>query len=56
MGEENEKDQKDKDFEGFTLDTKLLAKPRRCNYPHCSTYRSKEITDEVEHVNSRIFE
>ena len=59
MGEENEKDQKDKDFQGFTLDSNLVSKAHKdAIILHClPAYRSKEITDEVfESVNSRIFE
>ena len=59
MGEENEKDQKDKDFEGFTINTNLVSKAHKdAIILHClPAYRSKEITDEVfENVNSRIFE
>jgi len=59
MGEENKKDEKDKDFNGFTLDTDLVEKADRdAIILHClPAYRSKEITDEViESKKSRIFE
>jgi len=59
MGEENQKEEKDKDFNGFTLDTDLLNKARKdVIVLHClPAYRNKEITDEViESKNSRIFE
>ncbi len=59
MGEESQKEKKDKDFNGFTIDSNLV-----CNADkdviilHClPAYRSKEITNEViESKNSRIFE
>ena len=59
MGEESQKEEKDRDFNGFTIDRNLV------NYAdkdaiilHClPAYRSKEITDEVFESNkSRIFE
>ena len=59
MGEENQKEEKDKDFLGFTIDHDLV---RNANEDaiilHClPAYRSKEITDEViESKKSRIFE
>ncbi len=59
MGEENQKQEKDKDFKGFTLDSNLVSKAKKdAIILHClPAYRSKEITDEViESKNSRIFE
>ena len=59
MGEENKKEDKDKDFKGFTLDTKLVEKADKdAIILHClPAYRSKEITDEVfESKKSRIFQ
>ena len=59
MGEENKKEEKDKEFNGFTIDTKLLNKANKESIVlHClPAYRDKEITDEViESKNSRIFE
>ena len=59
MGEENQKEQKDKEFKGFTIDSKLLAHAvKDAIVLHClPAYRSKEITDEViEGRKSRIFE
>tara|TARA_S200000501_G_scaffold138406_1_gene130782 strand:+ start:362 stop:1288 length:927 start_codon:yes stop_codon:yes gene_type:complete len=59
MGEENQKDQKDKAFNGFTLDTNLVSKADKdAIILHClPAYRGKEITDEVfESEKSRIFE
>jgi len=59
MGEENKKNEKDKDFNGFTVDSNLVNKADKdAIIMHClPAYRSKEITDEViESKNSRIFE
>ena len=59
MGEENQKEKKDIDFKGFTIDSFLLNKADKdAIILHClPAYRSKEITDEVfESKNSRIFE
>ena len=59
MGEENQKEDKDKKFNGFTIDTDLLnIAANDAIVLHClPAYRDKEITDEVfESNNSRIFE
>ena len=59
MGEENKKEKKDKNFNGFTIDSKLLNNANKESIVlHClPAYRGKEITDEViESKNSRIFE
>ena len=59
MGEENQKEEKDKDFNGFTIDSDLVAKAENeVIVLHClPAYRSKEITNEViDSNNSRIFE
>ena len=59
MGEENKKEKKDKDFDGFTIDSDLVKKAtKEVIILHClPAYRNKEITDEViESGNSRIFE
>ena len=59
MGEENQKDQKDKEFNGFAINANLLSKAAKdAIVLHClPAYRDKEITDEViESKNSRIFE
>ena len=59
MGEENQKDKKDKDFFGFTIDRNLVDKAhKQAIILHClPAYRSKEITDEViESKKSRIFQ
>tara|TARA_B100002019_G_scaffold287390_1_gene299303 strand:+ start:137 stop:1063 length:927 start_codon:yes stop_codon:yes gene_type:complete len=59
MGEEKTQEEKDKNFEGFTLDSNLLDKADKdAIVLHClPAYRNKEITDEViESKKSRIFE
>ena len=59
MGEENQKEEKDKDFLGFTIDQSLLRNADKdAIILHClPAYRSKEITDEViESKNSRVFQ
>ena len=59
MGEENQKEEKDKDFNGFTIDNNLVSKAEKdAIILHClPAYRSKEITDEVFESNkSRIFQ
>ena len=58
MGEENQKEEKDKVFNGFTIDNDLVNKADKdAIILHClPAYRSKEITEEViESKNSRIF-
>ncbi len=59
MGEENQKAEKDKIFNGFTIDNDLVSRADKdAIILHClPAYRSKEITDEVFEGNrSRIFE
>ncbi len=59
MGEENQKEEKDKDFFGFTVDHNLVSKAEKnAIILHClPAYRAKEISDEVfESKRSRIFE
>ncbi len=59
MGEENKKEEKDKDFIGFTIDHNLVQyADKDAIILHClPAYRAKEITDEVfESKRSRIFE
>ena len=59
MGEENQKEKKDQDFKGFTIDSDLVSKAdKNAIVLHClPAYRSQEITDEViESKNSRIFD
>ncbi len=59
MGEENVKENKDKNFIGFTIDRNLVNKANKdAIILHClPAYRSKEITDEVINSSkSRIFD
>ena len=59
MGEEDQREHKDKDFNGFSIDSDLLARSDKDSIiMHClPAYRSKEITDQVFESNkSRIFE
>ena len=59
MGEEKQKEEKEKDFFGFTIDHNLVSKASKdAIILHClPAYRAKEITDEViESKRSRIFE
>ena len=59
MGEEDKQEEKDKDFDGFTLNDKLVSRANKdAIILHClPAYRSKEITDEViEGESSRVFE
>ncbi len=59
MGEENQKDEKEKVFNGFTVDRDLVSKADKdAIILHClPAYRSKEITDQIfESHKSRIFD
>ena len=59
MGEENQREEKDKDFIGFTIDQTLVRNADKdAIILHClPSYRDKEITDDViESKKSRIFE
>jgi ornithine carbamoyltransferase len=59
MGEENQKEEKDKNFLGFTIDRNLVRNAdKNAIILHClPAYRSKEITDEVFESNkNRIFD
>ncbi len=59
MGEENQKDEKEKVFNGFSIDNDLVRKAEQdAIILHClPAYRSKEITDEIfESQKSRIFD
>ena len=59
MGEERQKEEKDKVFNGFTIDNDLVKKADKdAIILHClPAYRSKEITNEVfESSKSRIFD
>tara|TARA_Y100000589_G_scaffold194452_1_gene183930 strand:+ start:421 stop:1347 length:927 start_codon:yes stop_codon:yes gene_type:complete len=59
MGEESQKNEKDKNFNGFTVNRSLVNKAsKEAIVLHClPAYRNKEITDEViESKQSRVFE
>ena len=59
MGEEKYKNDKDKDFLGFTVNNNLVSKARNdAIVLHClPAYRGKEITDEIiDSQKSRIFQ
>ena len=59
MGEENQKEDKDKHFNGFTINNDLVTKAdQNAIVLHClPAYRNKEITDEViSGRHSRIFD
>ena len=59
MGEENQKEEKEKKFSGFIVDNDLVSKAEKnAIILHClPAYRSKEITDEVIESNrSRVFQ
>ena len=59
MGEEKHRENKDKDFKGYTINDELVSKAEKgAIVLHClPAYRSKEITDDViEGKNSRIFQ
>ena len=59
MGEEDQKDEKEKLFNGFTINSDLVSKADKdAIILHClPAYRSKEITDEIfESQKSRIFD
>ena len=59
MGEESKKEEKDKDFNGFTIDNDLVNKANKdAIILHClPAYRNKEIIDSViESDKSRIFD
>ena len=59
MGEESKKEEKDKDFNGFTIDNNLVNKANKdAIILHClPAYRNKEIIDAViESDKSRIFD
>ena len=59
MGEENQREEKEQDFDGFTIDNNLLREANEdAIVLHClPAYRSKEITNEViESEKSKVFE
>ena len=58
MGEEDKKEEKEREFSGFSINSHLLSKADKESIVlHClPAYRGKEITEEViESKNSRIF-
>ncbi len=58
MGEEDKKEEKEREFSGFSINSHLLSKANKESIIlHClPAYRGKEITEEViESKNSRIF-
>lgn len=58
MGQEEEKQKRIRDFQGFQINAELLSHaPSRCVVLHClPAYRGLEITDEVmEHARSLVF-
>ena len=59
MGEENQKEEKDKSFSGFMIDSNLIKRADKdAIVLHClPAYRNKEITDDViDSKQSRIFQ
>tara|TARA_B100000212_G_scaffold214965_1_gene162530 strand:+ start:377 stop:1303 length:927 start_codon:yes stop_codon:yes gene_type:complete len=59
MGEEDEKEQKDRAFKGFTINQDLVSKSNKdVIVLHClPAYRDKEITDQIiDSKHSRIFD
>ena len=59
MGEEEEKEEKDKNFKGFSITNNLVSRAHKeVIVLHClPAYRGKEITDEVIESNkSRVFD
>jgi ornithine carbamoyltransferase len=59
MGQEDEKEKRQRDFAGYAVDGRLVAAaPRHVKIMHClPAYRGYEITDEVcESPNSIIFD
>ena len=59
MGEETQKDNKDRDFKGFTIDEELIKHANKdAIILHClPAYRGKEITDAaIEGSQSRVFD
>ena len=59
MGEESKKEEKDKDFKAFTIDSSLVSKAdKEVIILHClPAYKNKEITEEVfESESSRVFD
>ncbi|OHB60186.1 MAG: hypothetical protein A2167_05920 [Planctomycetes bacterium RBG_13_46_10] len=58
MGQENEKQKRIADFQGFTIDAKLLSLAPKAKIMHClPAYRGYEISDEaMESQNSIVFD
>ncbi len=58
MGQEDEKQKRVADFQGFAVDAKLLAQAPKAKIMHClPAYRGYEITDEaMESANSIVFD
>ena len=59
MGEESKKEEKDKNFKGYTINDDLLSKANNdAIVLHClPAYREKEITDKViEGKKSKVFD
>ena len=59
MGEENQKEEKDKKFKGFSINNNILSKAKNdAIVLHClPAYRGKEISDEIiDSKKSRIFD
>ena len=59
MGEEIDKEKKDEDFTGFSIDSNLVSKAdKNAIILHClPAYRGKEITDEIlESAKSKVLE
>ena len=56
-GEENQKEEKDKEFLGFTIDHNLLKNADKMQlFSIAPAYRSKEITDEIIENKRVIFD
>ncbi|MGD0784590.1 MAG: ornithine carbamoyltransferase [Sedimentisphaerales bacterium] len=58
MGQEDEKQKRIADFQGFAVDSKLLSEAPKAKIMHClPAYRGYEITDEaMESANSIVFD
>jgi len=58
MGQEDEKQKRVADFQGFVIDSKLISEAPKAKIMHClPAYRGYEITDEaMESANSIVFD
>jgi ornithine carbamoyltransferase len=58
MGQEDEKNKRVADFQGFVIDSKLISEAPKAKIMHClPAYRGYEITDEaMESANSIVFD